>query len=970
MKFKFVATARDIKIFAIFAIFLLYIVALGVVNIPVLSSTGKFYGLNPIEAFLPDKLPATLILYFIALLGLFLSVKSYFFEFESGVGFKIGDGNTGGYSDWSKPKDIKNDTNIKKVVASDPKSEYAGVPLISNGKELWVDNGEYHTLVMGATGSGKTQDTILPTIKVLAKKGESVVVTDPKGEIFEKAGGLLKEKGYNILLLNFRNPQNGNTWNPLELPYRLYKEGNQDKAIELLDDLALNILYDETNANSDPFWEKTAADYFSGIALAMFEDTTEDKININSINMTATVGEDKFGGSTYIKEYFNTKDPSSAAYVNASGTVMAPSETKGGIISVFKQKVKLFASRENLSEMLSYSDFKLDSIGTQPTAVFIIIQDEKKTYHSLATIFIKQVYETLIDVAQAHGGKLPCRTNFLLDEFANMPPLKDVTTMITAARSRQIRFTMIIQNFAQLNKVYGKDDAETIKGNCGNIIYLISTELAALEEISKLCGEKKSKKDDKTASTPLVTVSDLQRMKQFDHILLRMRKSPFKTSFVPDFKIDWGKEKSPKIDYPVREKRPVAIFDIREFVKEKKNQKINEMMASIGGGSSSPSSETSGGAKPTILGSSFNGEKPVQTSSSFGDAPKKQPEISVNDLVKKIDEKLAEIEREEQEAKNKKQAAKAKQEAAVIEEVKTTEPKIEKETKPPVQNVVNNVTINNYGKDDELEKGKSVGKGYSYTDQIDLSDYKPKKYEEEEFYVPEPGRDELDEFDDDLISKDPSKDLYQAYDANKNTSYDDVYESKKVPAYSDVYESKRTPTFGGEIYESKKTPSYEEEVYNRLANHQRPKTISEYNKRDNVELLDEDLILSNEEIERKVNEKLSSDLIEKETNIVENKADEINKRLEIEANNQINQIENQVPVVKQELPTELSEQEQVIRTMQEGFNELNNNNNSYAQQNTSYEQQKMAQSGFKPTSTIKLEDKDVEEKFFDDFFDD
>ena len=66
---------------------------------------------------------------------------------------------------------------------------------------------------------------------------------------------------------------------------------------------AQNILYDPKN-NAEPFWEKTAADYFAGIALAMFEDTTEDKININSINMTATVGEDKFGGSTYIKEYF------------------------------------------------------------------------------------------------------------------------------------------------------------------------------------------------------------------------------------------------------------------------------------------------------------------------------------------------------------------------------------------------------------------------------------------------------------------------------------------------------------------------------------------------------------------------------------------------------------------------------------------------------------------------------------------
>ena len=302
MKLKFVATPRDVMIFAVFALFLLYVVCIGVLNIPVLAATGTFYGLNPIEAFSPDYIYYTLIIYFIALGGLIMSVNSYFFEFQEGFGIKISESSGGGYSSWAKPKDIKEDNGVKKILASDSKVDAAGTPLISNGKELWVDNGEYHTLVIGATGSGKTQNTILPTIKVLAKKGESVVVTDPKGEIYEKAGGLLKKNGYKIILLNFRNPQNGNTWNPLELPYRLYKNGNQDKAIELLDDLALNILYDETNTNSDPFWEKTAADYFSGIALAMFEDTTEDKININSINMTATVGANE-GITQHFKNY-------------------------------------------------------------------------------------------------------------------------------------------------------------------------------------------------------------------------------------------------------------------------------------------------------------------------------------------------------------------------------------------------------------------------------------------------------------------------------------------------------------------------------------------------------------------------------------------------------------------------------------------------------------------------------------------
>ena len=574
MKFKLRVDSEDLIIFGIFAFFLLYIVAIGVVNIGTFADTGELSGLNPFPAFGPDFIFSTLSIYILALLGIFASVSSLFFEREKGVGLTT-EKKDKGYSRWAKEKEIKEELECVPITAKHAKA--AGVPLILNEKEMWVDNGEYHSLVIGATGSGKTQTVILPMVYSLAKAKESMIITDPKGEIYEKTSNMLRAKGYQILLLNFRDPQNGNSWNPMALPYQIYKSGNQDKAIELLDDLALNILYDDSNKNADPFWEKTSADYFSGVALGLFEDAKPEEININSISLATTVGEDKFGGSTYIKEYFAAKDPASAAAINASSTIMAPNETKGSILSVFKQKVKLFASRENLSEMLSHSDIDLETIGEKPTAVFIVIQDEKKTYHSLVTILLKQIYETLISVAQRHGGSLPVRTNFLLDEFANMPPLKDVTTMITAARSRKIRFTMIIQNFAQLDDVYGKEEAETIRGNCGNIIYLITTELKALEEISKMCGEVKSKKDDKTASTPLVTVSDLQRMKQFEVIILRMRKQPFKTKFTPFFKIDWGKE-YPKAKYPIRKKEVVHTFDIKEFVKAQKKKKLLEMM--------------------------------------------------------------------------------------------------------------------------------------------------------------------------------------------------------------------------------------------------------------------------------------------------------------------------------------------------------------------------------------------------------
>ena len=687
MKLKFRADKDDVMIFIVFAVFLLYIVAIGIVNLHSFATEGYFSGLNPLPAFTPKFLWMTLLIYFLALIGMLISVKSYFFEMEKGIGF-TSEKKDKGYSRWAKEKEIKAEEDVVMATPGQEYSDAAGVPLILNDKEAWVDNGEYHTLVIGSTGSGKTQTVIKPTVKLLAKAGESMIITDPKGEIYEATANMLRDKGYDVQILNFRDPQNGSSWNPLSLPYRMYKSGNQDKAIELLDDLALNILYDESSNNSDPFWEKTSADYFSGVALGLFEDAKEDEININSISLMTTVGEEKFGGSTYIKEYFSFKDPASASVINASSTINAPTDTKGSILSVFRQKIKLFASRENLSEMLSHSDIELADIGKKKTALFIVVQDEKKTYHSLVTILLKQCYETLIGVAQENGGELPVRTNFLLDEFANMPPLKDVTTMITAARSRHIRFTMIIQNYAQLNQVYGKDNAETIRCNCGNIIYLISAELAALEEISKMCGEVKSKDNDKTASTPLVTVSDLQRMKQFEVIILRMRMQPFKTKFTPDFKLNWGKT-FPKASYPEREKLPVHTFDIKTFVKEKKKEKLLEMMNSNNtngeGGNTSPgfvppnlfgigagsNNNPMGGGMPNPNGMlrASNSVPPFMNPNIESDGESKKPSFDVDELVKKIDAKIAELEKEEAMNKQKQQqevdATKSKEEKPV-----------------------------------------------------------------------------------------------------------------------------------------------------------------------------------------------------------------------------------------------------------------------------------------------------------------
>ena len=638
MKLKFKAEGRDWAIFAAFSLFLLYLIAIAVLNVSSFASDSTFAGLNPFPAFTKDYIAPTMVFYLAAMIGIFTSVSSYFFEREKGFGIEAGTKKDKGYNRWATDKEFKKD--LVKILPTDEKIEKGGIPLINNGSEIWIDSSGYHNMIIGSTGSGKSQALSFPFIRVMAKAGESMIVTDPKGELYEQTANELKERGYNVIVLNFRDPQNGNCWNPFSIPYKLFKEGKEDKAIELLEDLAKNILYDESSKGQDPFWENSSADYFTGLAYALFQDATEDQVNINSINYMASVGENKLGGTTYIKEYFSEKSQDSTEYIKANSTINAPTDTKGSILSVFNQKIQLFSSRKNLSEMLAHSDFDMEDIG------------RKKTAHSLVTIFLKQCYETLVRVAQETGGKLKYRTNFLMDEFANMPPLSDVDAMVSAARSRNIKLSFIIQNFSQLNDVYGKEKAETIRGNCGNTIYLLSTELAALEEISKMCGEVKSKKDDKTDSRPLITVSDLQKMKEEEAVILRSRMEPYKTKLKFDYKIDWGK-KYPVADYPHREKQPVSVFDLKNYVKEKRDKKINEML---------------GDTKMPFP--SMPGMTPSPMPDLFGPKPKEQG-LNVDEIVKRIDAKIAELEAEEKAEKEKQEAEKAK--SSVTKETKKVE---------------------------------------------------------------------------------------------------------------------------------------------------------------------------------------------------------------------------------------------------------------------------------------------------------
>lgn len=228
-----------------------------------------------------------------------------------------------------------------------------------------------------------------------------------------------------------------------------------------------------------------------------------------------------------MQKYFDSLSSDNPIYQNLAGYFSLTAEnTKSCILSTFDQLIRAFKSSPALTDLLSDSTFDLRKIGTKKTAVFLVVPDEKTTFHFLATLFINQCYEMLLEQAEEYDGKLPQKVNFILEEFCNMPKLEDIIPMLTAARSRNIRFHLVIQSYEQMVDKYGEHSAKTIMDNCGNMIYLHSRELSFLNYISTLAGNNEY-------GRPLLSVSRLQRLKKNETIIFHDRCYPFLVQDIP-----------------------------------------------------------------------------------------------------------------------------------------------------------------------------------------------------------------------------------------------------------------------------------------------------------------------------------------------------------------------------------------------------------------------------------------------------
>lgn len=508
---------------------------------------------------------------------------------------------------------------------SNLREQRSGIPLRAAvvGGQLHINmlQNEWQTLIIGTTGSGKTSAIIIPTIQILSttKNKPTLIISDPKGELWTKNVHKLIKEGYDIRVFNIREPYKSTTWNPMEPAFidfqrahNLRKEVKvhhgdnpadtpglkiisetyntewfefdgvayptrdsielelkakaqqlENSAHETLDDLA-NVLCPESPNDNDPQWQRGARDFINGVMLAMLEDSLDPRLGMtkerfNLFNLYNICGIRDSGKDQYasLKKYFNNRNKLSPALKKASPIINNAESTTNGYMGIVGQSLTAFAD-DGLCYLTSSSELVLDNIVDKPTALFIKIPDEKTNKHFIATMLILQLYKTLVAVANKHdphGQTLPRHVYMVLDEFGNLPKFPDLNKIITVGRSRKIVMIMAVQDYNQLNNIYGNDIAKIVRSNCNIQIYLGTKDPETTKEFSELCGqtvvevenksESKGKGKDSSSSTTtskqkvsraLITPEELRLLESGEMIISVYGDRPIRTNFTPYYK--------------------------------------------------------------------------------------------------------------------------------------------------------------------------------------------------------------------------------------------------------------------------------------------------------------------------------------------------------------------------------------------------------------------------------------------------
>lgn len=479
-----------------------------------------------------------------------------------------------------------------------------------------------HTLVVATTGTGKTTTYIEPSIEILSRTSTKpcMVITDPKGELYWKHANSLKRNGYNVYIIDLSDTYHSTLWNPFNdvwkktariseeitqvknkyswggLLFNTYAEAEQSKrefSVRLNDEIyqdLQDLIYTmcPVEAAQDKSWQQGARDLLFAMALRMWEDVRDGympKEKFNLYNMWWNLTEYARGDCAVLKEYIDEcSDDVSRAKGMASTVLVSEDRTLSSYLGSVNQYLHWMADG-GVAQLTSGNEIEFSEWDEQPNVLFVKIPDLKEGRHGLVSLMLLQLYKALDEKGEKNresgetsDKRLKRHCYFLMDEFGSLPPIKNFDNIVKIARSLGVFMVPVLQDYAQLDKVYGEKPAITIKNNCNVKIFLGTNDDKTRNEISEACGKRKIKQvsynenKDMSVSTsaqsvPLIYPAELKNLNNPDNgvfgnaVVLVSGTYPIKSTTTPYFKaLDiYGAEE--KADLP---KKNFMIFDENE----------------------------------------------------------------------------------------------------------------------------------------------------------------------------------------------------------------------------------------------------------------------------------------------------------------------------------------------------------------------------------------------------------------------
>ncbi len=497
-------------------------------------------------------------------------------------------------------------------IASDYVDSNFQVTSPQNGDLCFYFLPSFHELYIGTTGSGKTTGCVEPQLRAISsvKNKPNLFISDPKGELFERNAQHLKQHGYKIFLLNFKDGQKSDRWNPLLEIYDeyqkltlvgktavfrvgavdptliLYSDANdfeeeylaydgyafasgealedyisylKDNILMKVEDLVTQFanMVVPTKSVKDPTWEDGANRLFRGLIYALLEDSiipeyqfTRDMMTLKTIRDLYNTLRDHINsvmssGNNYsLKDYppLNYKPENSYSLQLMRQTVENANGTTRSYLGVFETSVQKWLDFKILSLTTGHT-IHLDG-EAEPFAIFLVTRDYEKSDFLVAGLFIDWVYRVMLE--KKERKETDRELHFFLDEFGNIPEIRDFENKIATSRSRNIWFHLVIQSYSQLSYIYdyvGPNRSSIIKDNCNAQIFLGAQHYETKEIFSKECGEHSilsfdsliSADRNQFESVRLIPVSKLDHITPGEMYIKRLFSPVIKSSYIRSY---------------------------------------------------------------------------------------------------------------------------------------------------------------------------------------------------------------------------------------------------------------------------------------------------------------------------------------------------------------------------------------------------------------------------------------------------